>query len=142
MNTKKIESDFLKGLFSTQNTNYTMTEYEGKLGYCDGHYVALVPGKDALVKCDRKKFDFEKLLDRKEREHAEYTYTITAEAGNLARYERDDGKGYAYINVKYVKYFSKNAEYWVAGHKDLVHVFENDEMVGIICPVNISEGVK
>lgn len=33
-------------------------------------------------------------------------------------------------------------EYMVAGRKDPVYVYENDELVGIICPVNITEGVK
>lgn len=139
MNIKKIEADFLKGLFSRLSHKYLMTEYKGRIGYTDGHYVALVPNKDAFVKCDRN-FVFEKILyDRKERGRADYTYTITAGADNLARYERVDGQGYAYINVKYTRYFSQNAEYRVAGQKDFVTVYENDDLVGIIFPVNIKE---
>lgn len=138
MNIRKIEADFLKGLFSTKSYQFLMTEYEGKVGYSDSYFVALVPDKDAFVKCVRN-FSFEKMLDRKEREQAEYTYTITAKAGNLARYKGVDGQVCVYIDVKYTKYFSPDAEYWVAGPKDLVHVFENDELVGIICPVNIKE---
>lgn len=140
MNVRKVEADFLKGLFSEQSFKYTMTEYEGKIGYCDGSYVALVYPINAHVKCDRK-FNFEQIIDKKERCHGIYTYTISAEPGNLARYERSDEQGCAYIDVKYTKYFSPNAEYMVAGRKDPVYVYENDELVGIICPVNISEGI-
>lgn len=141
MNIRKVEADFLKGLFSTKSHQYTMTEYDGRVGYCDGHYVALVYPINAHVKCDRK-FSFECVLDKKERCHGIYTYTITTQFGNLAKYERSDEQGHVYIDVKYTKYFSPKAEYMVAGRKDPVHVFENDELVGIICPVNISEGVK
>ena len=140
MNILKIESDFLKGLFGKESSKYIMTEYDGKVGYSDSYYIAFVPKNDAHVRCDRN-FDFEKILhDRKEREQADYTYTITAKAGNLARYERVDGQGHAYINVKYTKYFSQNAEYRVAGQKDFVTVYENDDLFGIILPVNIKEG--
>lgn len=141
MNIKKIEADFLKGLFSTQSFKYTMTEYEGRVGYSDGCYVALVYPINAYVKCDRK-FDFEKILDKKERVHGIYTYTITSTGHNLARYDRSDEQGHVYIDVKYIKYFSPNAEYMIADRKDPVYVYENDDLVGIICPVNISEGVK
>ena len=139
MNIKKIESDFLKGLFSTQSFKYTMTEYNGMIGYSDSYYVALVYPINAHVKCD-KKFKIENILDKKERCHGIYEYPITTKFGNLAKYERADEQGCVYIDVKYTKYFSPNAEYMVAGRKDLVYVYENDELVGIICPVNVTEG--
>lgn len=143
MNIKKIESDFLKGLFSKESNKYLMTEYEGKIGYSDGYYIGFVPTDKAFVKCDGPHFHSETVIpDRYDHFLANYSYTITAKAGNLAKYSRVDGKGHAYINVKYTKYFDEDARYFVKDNKTPVHVYENDYLVGLICPVNIKEGVK
>lgn len=143
MNTKKIEADFLKGLFSTQCSKYVMTEYEGKVGYCDGHYIAFVPKRDAFVRCDRHVFNVKTVItDIYDHFIAEYSYTVSAPFGNLMRYDRGDDKGHAYIDAKYTKYFDRDASYYVKDHVSPVHVYENDDLVGIICPVNFSEGVK
>ena len=62
---------------------------------------------------------------------------------NIKKIESDFLKGlFSTQSFKYTKYFSANAEYMVAGHKDPVYVYENDDLVGIICPVNFMEGVK
>ncbi len=137
MNIKRIESDFLKGLFSTQSHKYVMTEYEGRVGYSDGHYIAFVAKSVAYVKCERPMFTFE----RNGYDHfiADYKYTITTEYGNLARYDRRDMRGHAYIDVKYTKYFDKDADYYVKDHRSPIHVYEEGFLVGIICPVAIKE---
>lgn len=140
MNTKKIESDFLKGLFSTQSPKYVMTEYEGRVGYSDGHYIAFVPKSDAYVKCERPVFNVKTVItDIYDHFIADYKYTITTKYGNLARYDRVDGRGHAYIDVKYIKYFDKDAGYCIKDHRSPVHVYEDNILVGIICPVAIKE---
>lgn len=140
MNIKKIESDFLKGLFSTQSTKYVMTEYEGRIGYCDGHYIAFVPKSDAYVKCERNAFNVKTLItDIYDHFISYYNYTITTKYGNLARYDRVDGKGHAYIDVKYIKYFDKDAGYCIKDCITPVHVYEDNLLVGIICPVRLPE---
>lgn len=140
MNILKIESDFLKGLFSTQSSGYVMTEYEGRVGYCDGHYIAFVPKNDAYVKCERPVFNVKTVItDIYDHFVADYEYTITTQYGNLARFNRVDRRGYAYIDVKYIKYFDKDASYFVKDTITPVHVYEDHRLVGIICPVRIKE---
>lgn len=141
MNIKKIESDFLKGLFSKESNKYIMGEYESCVAYCDGFYIALVPKNDAYVRCERQPFNVETVItDMFNHRTSTYSYTITnTHSGNIARYDRVDGKGYAYIDVKYTKYFDKDAHYSVKDFKSLVHVYENDQLVGVICPVRINE---
>ena len=140
MNIKKIESDFLKGLFSKESNKYCMIEYGGGIGYSDGYYIALVHKDMAFVKCSRPPIKGERVIgDLFDKCISNYSYTITAKAGNLARYEREDGRGYAYIDVKYTKYFDKDACYYVKDCITPVHVYENDHFVGLICPVRIKE---
>ena len=140
MNIIKIESDFLKGLFNTQSSKYVMTEYEGKTGYCDGHYIAFVPKSEAYVRCERNAFNINTVItDIHDHFIADYKYTITTNYGKLARYDRVDGREHAYINVKYTKYFDKDARYYIKDCRTPVHVYEDDLLVGIICPVRLQE---
>lgn len=140
MNIKKIESDFLSGLFSKNSFKYLMTKYEGKIGYSDSYYIGFVPTDKAFVKCEDHNFYCETVIpDICDHFIANYSYTITAKEGNLAKYSRVDGEGHAYINVKYTKYFDKDARYFVKDSKTPVHVYEYDCLVGLICPVNITE---
>lgn len=140
MNIVKIETDFVKGLFSKQNAKYCITRYEGRVGYCDGYYIALVPESDAYVKTDCKVFNAENVITNiRDYYIAYYSNTITTQYGNLMRYDRGDGKGHAYVDVKYTRYFDRDASYYVKDHVSPVHVYEHDDLVGIICPVNIKE---
>jgi len=140
MNIKKIEADFLKGLFSKESNKYIMAEYEGRIGYSDSYYIGFVPTDKAFVKCSRPPIKGDRVIgDLFDKWISNYSYTITSKGKNLARYEREDGRGYAYIDVKYTKYFDKDAHYFVKDFKSPVHVYEDDVLVGIICPVNIKE---
>ena len=140
MNIKKIEADFLKGLFSKESNKYIMAEYEGRIGYSDSYYIGFVPTDKAFVKCSRPPIKGDRFIgDLFDKLISNYSYTITSKGKKLARYEREDGRGYAYINVKYTQYFDKDASYYVKDYRSPVHVYENDHFVGLIMPVYIKE---
>ena len=140
MNIKKIEADFLKGLFSKESNKYCMIEYGGGIGYSDGHYIALVHKDMAFVKCNRPPIKGEKFIgDNFDYYISSYTVNVTTQVRTCAKYEREDGRGHAYIDVKYTKYFDKDASYYVKDFRNPVLVYENDHFVGVIMPVYIKE---
>ena len=140
MNIKKIESDFLRGLFSKESNNYCMIEYGGRIGYSDGYFIALVRRDVAFVKCNRPPIRGDTIIkDIFDKGIAKYGYTLTTKHANLARYERKDGVAHAYIDVKYTKYFDRDASYHVKDCRSPVYVYEDDIFVGMILPVYIKE---
>lgn len=145
MNITKIQTDLLKSLIKGENKTVCGTEITGCIPVSDGYFAALIPKDQFYLSFgDRTQFtgfkDFFKEPEEKDFQISYEAEMIKREKATLQKFITADGKRYAYVNAKYMRYFDKHANYYVYGRKSPVFVMEGKRIVGFILPVNIVEG--
>lgn len=146
MNITKIQTDIMKSLIKGEHKAAYGTEITGCIPVTtDGNFAALIPkDKFFLSFGDRTPFggfkNFFKEPEEKDFQIAYEAEMIKREKATLQKFVTADGKIYAYVNTKYMKYFGSHANYYVYGRKSPVFVMEGEYIVGFILPVIIIEG--
>ena len=148
MNIKKINEDVLKMSFK-KDSRILMTIDDEKISICpDGYVVFILEPSDF-------KLDIKKILNGRsptkimkkfvEAEYhmlssvaslVDYRDIIDPDTGktvHLARFENEET--HASVNSEHLKYFSKDATFFISSPIKPVYVYENDVCVGFILPV-------
>ena len=147
MNILKIQQDFLKGVLKERgehHRDYHIGVGLHGIGLTDGHYMAIMSPNDNYIAFNEiPEFNPDSLIPK---DFYGYQPALLMESfkhgkDTLARLEVF---GYyptieTWVNSKYLKYFDKDATFYIKDKKSLIIVRENDNIVGVICPYIIKK---
>jgi len=149
MNILKIQQDFLKGVCKEKGN--THKEYRiGKsracvnVGYTDSHYMVLIPYEDNHIAFTNiPEFNPGSLIPKDLNGYQAALPKENLKVGktNLTRLEVPGYYPtiYEHVDSKYLKYFDKDAIFYIKDRSSLIIVREDDAIVGIICPYIIKK---
>ena len=142
MNILKIQQDFLKGVLKERgkdHKDYHIGVGLSGIGFTDGHYMAIMSPNDNYIGFyDIPEFYPNNLIpkDLTGYQAALPTENLKVGKNNLTRLEVFGSYPTIceHVDSKYLKYFDKDATFYIKDKSSLIIVRENDTIVGIICP--------
>jgi len=147
MNILKIQQDFLKGVLKERGKdykNYRIGVGLSGIGFTDGHYMAIMSPNDNYIAFNEiPEFRPDSLIPKDLHGYQAATPAESFKFGkvNLTHLEVFGSYPRIYANVdsKYLKYFDKDATFYIKDKSSLIIVREDDAIVGIICPYIIKK---
>lgn len=147
MNILKIQQDFLKGVLKERgehHKDYRIGVGLHGIGFADGHYMAIMSPNDNYIAFNEiPEFNPDTIIPK---DLTGYQAALPVENFkygkiNLTRLEVFGSFPSIYVNVdsKYLKYFDKDATFYIKDKSSLIIVREDDSIVGIICPYVIKQ---
>ena len=147
MNILKIQQDFLKGVLKERGNrykNYRLGMCMTGVGFTDGYYMAIMsPNDNYIAFNDIPEFNPDSLIPKDLHGYQAALPVESFKYGkvNLTRLEVFGSfpRIYANVDSKYLKYFDKDATLYIKDKSSLIIVWEDDNIVGIICPYIIKK---
>lgn len=148
MNILRIQQDFLKGVLKERgehHKDYRIGIGLNGVGFTDGHYMAIMsPNNNYIAFNEIPEFNPDALIPK---DLSGYQAAISTNEFfkigkvNLMRLEVFGYVPaiYAHVDSKYLKYFDKDATFYIKDRSSLIIVREDDKIVGIICPYVIKK---
>lgn len=138
---ERMQVDLLKAMFHNHPIVHG-TLKDGRIAMGMDCCLVFVPADQVLIRFKNEEYTVNKIVENASWniEPADYVYTLelSTDKRKVAKFQTDSGK-VAYVDTRYLKYFDKNARFFVKSHKEPVCVYEDDEIAGIILPVNMTE---
>lgn len=138
---ERMQVDLLKAMFHDHPVVHG-TLNDGRIAMGFDSCLVFVPTEEILIRFTTEEYTVNKIFENASWniEPADYVYTLelSTDKRKVAKFQTDSGK-VAYVDTGYLKYFDKNARFFVKSHKEPVCVYEGDELAGIILPVNMTE---
>lgn len=148
MNIRKINEEVLKMSFK-KNSRILIGEEENKVYVSPDGYVVFI------LESSEFKLDIEKILDGRSttniiKRFVETEYQMISTVASLVNYKDmfvlsikktlhlarfENEETHASVDSKYLKYFNKDATFFISSPIKPVYVYENDVCVGFILPV-------
>lgn len=138
---ERIQVDLLKGMFhDCQVVHGTLND--GRIAMGTNCFLVFVPADQVLIRFTTEEYTVNKIVENASWniEPAEHVYDLKlpTDKRKIAKFQTDSGK-VAYVDTEYLKYFDKDARFFVKSQREPVCVYEYDELAGIILPVNMTE---
>lgn len=145
MKTAKIINNAINGIYK-KNPDRWMLQEDGKISYLTNSYVVYkindcpLKAIGGLESSDSMKYIFEDYLRKEEDfiEVGEPVYQKTLEKNTINIYKMANDEKVA-INKDLLKHFENYTLKSPGTKKDIVGVYERGELVGIVCPIRLSE---
>ena len=138
---ERMQVDLLKAMFHDHPVVHG-TLKDGRIAMGLDSCLVFVPADQVLIRFTTEEFTVNKIVENASWniEPADYVYTLElpTDKRKVAKFQTDSGK-VAYVDTRYLKYFDKDARFFVKSYKEPVCVYEGDELAGIILPVNMTE---
>lgn len=147
MNYLKIQQDLLKNAIK-QEAGFLFGECSTETGNCIGvskmgHVVWLIPKKYFMLDLDKldtnnvKKTDISRWLDKKPNQSKKAFMTTDLKRTGKNIIAKIEGGGVeAWVDTALLKYFD-NPDFGVTSPTGVIEVFEDDKLVGLVCPVRV-----
>lgn len=147
MNILKIQQDFLKGVLKERgkdHKDYHIGMSMNGVGFTDSHYMAIISPNDNYIGFyDIPEFYLDNLIPKDLNGYQAALQVESFKVGkiNLTRLEVFGYVPaiYTHVDSKYLKYFDKDATFYIKDKSSLIIVCEDDNIVGVICPYIIKE---
>lgn len=145
MKTAKIINNAINGIYK-KNPDRWMLQEDGEISYLTNSYVVYkindcpLKAIGGLESSDSMKYIFEDYLRKEEDliEVGEPIYQKTLEKNTINIYKMANDEKVA-INKDLLKHFENYTLKSPGTKKDIVGVYERGELVGIVCPIRLSE---
>lgn len=153
MNILKIQQDFLKGVLKERGKDHKdyhigMSTIMKGVGFTDSHYMAIISPNDNYIGFyDIPEFFPDNLIPKDLTGYqAALPMNEFCKVGKIIL-TRLEVFGYVpaiytHVDSKYLKYFDKDATFYIKDKSSLIIVREDDSIVGVICPYRINEEVN
>lgn len=149
MNYKKVASLVINDFFKNKKNRYGVTK-DNVYGICDNEGARLIFVPDGyfpfdISKLSMNQLDLKKLIpDESDYIDARITKEQRVEkVGTVVKIESIGEDFYVWVNIKLLDVFEPDCSFKVfngeKSKKSLVMVYENDSLVGLICPVYLKE---
>ena len=137
MNILKIQTEVLKSMVKGKEWIWSKGE-NNTIGLGDGLMQIFIPEDKVFLKLDKDPFNLEKFLKSYHRDDykiASKTIMKEKDGKRCWKLETENGR-FAWLNEQFIKYFDKDARYYVLGSRSAIFVVEGEwDLVGLIMPV-------
>lgn len=144
MNVTNIMIELLKEAKKDKLNKYFIKENGEAVYLSEAHYIYKIRRDDFLLDVNKliekgikRSFSIEKYFtptDTREAKKTGYTKELE-KIGKLVEFECEEN--FIYIDERFLKNYDKNATFKGTNGKSPLYVLENDEVVGLILPINI-----
>ena len=138
---EKMQVDLLKAMLHDHPVVHGTLD-DGRIAMGMDCCLVFVPADQVLIRFKNEEYTVNKIVENASWniEPAEHVYDLElpTDKRKVAKFQTNSGK-VAYVDTRYLKYFDKDAKFFVKSHKEPVCVREDDELAGIILPVNMTE---
>lgn len=144
MNILKIQQELIKDVLNDKKSpDWYIEIVNDEVLITEGHVIYIIPANEFMLHPDKlqekgvKMINIDTMLKNyKEAQCAERTGKLL-QLKNGTVIELKCGEELIYINPKLIKHFDKDCEFEGTTYKAPVYIYEENELVGVVSPVNI-----